>query len=225
MRELWQALIYFLFPPRCPVCREIADERYQFCAACMEKVLRVDFYEKDFAPIEKVLRVTKYRGGSRDLLHKLKFDSNLNVVPALQKILADVDAREEISTLLAAIDLAVPVPLHRGRLKERGFNQTEKIFEPWLTQKNIPLKNLLQRTRETPKLFKLGRAERMKILSGVFAPVEPVDLRGKKILIVDDIFTTGTTCRECAKVLKSLGAEKIFVLAFASDFGEVASDQ
>ena len=57
-------------------------------------------------------------------------------------------------------------------------------------------------------------------MSGAFAAREQINLRGKKILIVDDIFTTGTTCRECAKVLKSLGAEKIFVLAFAADFDE-----
>ena len=57
-------------------------------------------------------------------------------------------------------------------------------------------------------------------MSGAFAAVKGVDLRGQSVLIVDDIFTTGTTCKECAKVLKDLGAEKISVLAFAADFGE-----
>ena len=218
--ELWQAIIYFLFPPRCPNCREIVDERYQLCAVCEKKILRVDFYNRRLAPLNKVLRVTKYRDGSRALLHKLKFDNNLGVVPALKKILNDISNRGEILNLLNGIDFAIIVPLHQGRLKERGFNQTEKIFEEFLAKKNLPLKNLLSRTRPTPKLFKLGKAEREKILSGVFAPIEPVDLRGKNILIVDDIFTTGTTCKECAKVLKELGAEKISVLAFAADFDE-----
>ena len=219
-RELWEALIYFIFPPRCPVCREIVDERYQLCTACAEKILHVNFCDEDFAPIEKVLRVTKYHGGSRNMLRKLKFDNDLSVVPALKKILDNVSSRDEILWLLKEIDFVVPVPIHQGRFKERGFNQTEKIFEEWLAKKNLPLKNLLIRTRETPKLYNMGKSEREKVLSGVFAPVEQVDLRGKKILIVDDIFTTGTTCKECAKVLKSLGAEKIFVLAFASNFGE-----
>ena len=220
LRELWQAAIYFLFPPRCPNCREIVDERYQLCAECEKKILRVDFYDRTLAPLDKVLRVTKYRGGSRELLHKLKFDNNLNVVPALKKILDEVSDREDILKLLRGVDFAVPVPLHEGRFKERGFNQTEKIFGEWLAKKNLPLKNILTRTKETPQLFKLGKAEREKILSGAFAAREQINLRGKKILIVDDIFTTGTTCRECAKVLKSLGAEKISVLAFAADFGE-----
>ena len=218
--ELWQAAIYFLFPPRCPNCREMVDERYQLCAACEEKILRVDFYSKPPAPLDKVLRVTRYRDGSRNLLRKLKFDNNLKVVPALKKILDDVSTHEELLKLLRGIDFAVPVPLHQGRLKERGFNQTEEIFGDWLARKNLPLKNLLIRRLPTPKLFKLGKAEREKILSGAFAAAEPIDLSGKNVLIVDDIFTTGTTCRECAKVLKSLGAKKISVLAFAADFGE-----
>ena len=218
--ELWSALIYFLFPPRCPNCREIVDERYQLCAACEEKTLRVDLYSRPPAPIESVLRVTKYRGGSRDLLRKLKFDNNLSVVPALKKILDDVSEREEVLQLLKGVDFAVPVPLHQERIKERGFNQTEKIFGEWLTKKNLPLRNFLIRTKATPKLYDFGRAEREKILADAFAAKERIDLRGKSLLIVDDIFTTGTTCKECAKVLKSLGAEKISVLAFAADFNE-----
>ncbi len=218
--ELWQAAIYFLFPPRCPNCREMVDERYQLCAACEPKILRVDFYSRPPAPLDKVLRVTRYREGSRALLHKLKFDNNLNVVPALKKILNDVSSREEVSELLKGVDFAVPVPLHQERLKERGFNQTEKIFGDWLARKNLSLKNILVRTHATPKLFSLGKAEREKILSGAFAAAEGVDLRGQSVLIVDDIFTTGTTCKECAKVLKDLGAEKVSVLAFAADFDD-----
>ena len=220
MRELWQAVIYFLFPPHCPNCREMVDERYQLCPKCAKKILRLDFNPKPPAPIDKVLRVTKYRNGSRTLLHKLKFDNNLRVVPVLKKILDDVSNREEILNFLKDVDFAVPVPLHQKRLKERGFNQSEEIFGEWLAKKNLPLKNILIRTKETPKLYDLGKADREKVLTGVFAAVEQFDLSGKKILIVDDIFTTGTTCKECAKVLKSLGAEKVFVLAFASDFGE-----
>ncbi len=220
LREVWSALVYFLFPPRCPNCREMVDERYQLCAACEKKILRVDFYDEPPAPLDKVLRVTKYRDGSRELLRKLKFDNNLNVIPALKKILDDVSNREEILILLSGVDIAVPVPLHEERLKERGFNQTEKIFEEFLARKNLPLENILVRRLPTPKLYNRTKAEREKILSGAFAAVELLDLRGKNILIVDDIFTTGTTCKECAKVLQTLGAEKISVLAFAANFNE-----
>jgi len=209
-----------LFPPRCPVCREIVDERYQLCQSCAEKILRLDFSPEVPPPIKKVLRVARYREGLQPLLHKLKFENNLNVLPALKKILDDVSSCEEMLKFLDGINLAVPVPLHVERFKERGFNQTEKIFEDFLVKKNIPLKQILIRRVATPKLYKFGKAERQEILRGVFAAKEIIDLRGKKILIVDDIFTTGTTVSECAKVLKQLGAEKIFVLALSSDFSE-----
>ncbi len=218
--ELWRAAIYFLFPPRCPNCREMVDERYQLCAACGEKIFCVDFYPRPPAPIDKVLRVTRYRNGSRELLTKLKFDNNLNVVPALKKILDSVADRDEISQLLNGVKLVVPVPLHAERLNERGFNQTEKIFADWLAAKNLPLENILIRRMPTPKLFDMNKTQREKVLTDAFAAAQPVDLRGKSVLIVDDIFTTGTTCKECAKVLKSLGAEKVSVLAFAADFGD-----
>lgn len=220
IRELLEAVIFFLFPPRCPVCREIVDERYQLCSTCAEKILRLDFSKEVPAQISKVLRVAKYRDGLQPLLHKLKFDNNLNVLPALKKILDDVAEREEVLNLLSGIDFAVPVPLHEERFKERGFNQTEEIFKEFLEKKNIPLRKILIRRVATPKLYKFGKAERQKILSGVFAAVEVQDLSGQKILIVDDIFTTGTTVNECAKVLKSLGAKKVLVLALTSDFGE-----
>ena len=225
LRELFGALIYFLFPPRCPNCREMVDERYELCETCAAKILRLDFYDRPPAPLERVLRVTKYRDGSQKLLHKLKFDNNLNVVPALKKILNDVSNREEVLRLLSGVDLAVPVPLHMERLKERGFNQTEEIFGDWLARKNLPLRNLLIRRIATPRLYKHGKAKREKILSGAFAAAEAVDLRGQHVLIVDDTFTTGTTCKECAKVLQSMGAAKVSVLAFAADFGENLSQQ
>ena len=220
LREIWDAAIYFLFPPTCPLCRELVDERHQFCDACGKKILRMDFSPTLPAPLNQVLRVTKYRDGSRPLLHKLKFENDLSVLPPLKKILDDASARENISRLLDGVNFAVPVPLHEDRFKERGFNQTEKIFAEWLIKKNIPLKNLLRRTRSTPKLYDLGKSERQKILSGAFEAVESVDLRGQIALIVDDIYTTGTTVSECAKVLKSLGAAQVRVLAFAADFGE-----
>ena len=220
LREVWDAAIYFLFPPRCPVCKEIVDERHQFCAACGKKILRVDFAEWMPEPLSQVLRVTKYRDGSRELLRKLKFDNDLSVLPPLKKILDDAATHENISRLLDGVNFAVPVPLHKKRLNERGFNQVEKIFVEWLVMRNIPLKNLVRRTKETPHLYDQGKRERQQILSGAFEATRQVDLRGQIALVVDDIYTTGTTVSECAKVLKSLGAEEVRVLAFASDFGE-----
>lgn len=214
-------LIYLVYPPICPICQKIVDERHEICEDCAKKILKLDTV-KDFipAPIKNVMRITVYRSGTRSLLRKLKFDSNTTVLYELQKILYKVSSRDEVKNFLSKINLATYVPLHADRLKKRGYNQTELIFRDWLLSQNLPAENLLLRTKHTPHLYKYNPAERKEILQGAFSLIEGVDVAGKNILIVDDIYTTGATASECARVLKTAGAANIFVMAFASDFGE-----
>ena len=213
-------LIYLIYPPLCPICEKIVDERYQFCEDCRKNIFKLD-EEKNFpAPLSGVMRITKYRSGTRSLLRRLKFDSNKNVLETLQKILYDVSDREEVKNFLANVNLATFVPLHESRLKKRGYNQTELIFSDWLKSMNLPAKNLLLRTKATPHLYSYNPQERKEILKGAFSLIDGAEVAGKNILIVDDIFTTGATAAGCAEVLKNAGANKIFVMALASDFGE-----
>ena len=217
---LSETLLYIIFPPICPICREIVDERDDICATCLEKILRKDFYPMSPAPIKKVMRLTKYHGGTRELLRPLKFDNSLKTLPTLKKILEIVSTDAQVTEFLKCVDVAVFVPLHEERLKKRGYNQTELIFSDWLTAQNISAENILLRTKKTPHLFDLNPDERKKILENAFEVVDSADVAGKNILIVDDIYTTGATVTECAKALKKVGAAQIFVLAFSSDFGE-----
>lgn len=214
-----ETLLYIIFPPICPVCKKIVDERGDICAKCLEKILRKDFYPNPPAPIEKVMRLTQYRGGTRDLLRKLKFDKSKSSLPTIKKILENVSADAQVTDFLKSVDVAVFVPLHEDRLKKRGYNQVELIFSDWLTALNVPIENILLRTKKTPHLFDLTPAERKETLHGAFETVDGADVAGKNILIVDDIFTTGATVSECAETLKKIGAAKIYVLALASDFG------
>ena len=221
LKFIQTTLIYLIYPPLCPICEKIVDERYKLCEECAKNILSVE-ETKDFpAPISGVIRITKYRGGSRSLLRRLKFDNNKNVLETLQKILYDVSSRDEVKNFLAKVNLATFVPLHAERLKKRGYNQTELIFSDWLKSMNLPAKNLLLRTKATPHLYKYNADERKEILKGAFSLAEGVEVTGKNILIVDDIFTTGATAAGCAEVLKTAGANKIFVMALASDFGSV----
>ena len=219
LKKIIDTLIYIIFPPICPVCKEIVDERGDFCAPCLEKILRKDFYPNPPAQIEKVMRITKYRGGTQKLLRKLKFDNSLSTLPALKKILEIVSDDKIVADFLKNVDVAVCVPLHEKRLKERGYNQTELIFSDWLQSLNISVEKILLRTKKTPKLFNLNPTERKEVLHGAFETVEGADVTGKKILIVDDIYTTGATVTECAEALKKIGAAQVYVLALASDFG------
>ena len=217
--KILDTLIYIIFPPICPVCHEIVDERGDICATCLEKILHIDFYPKPPAQIEKVMRITKYRGGTQKLLRKIKFENSLSTLPVMKKILENISDDKTVKDFLKNVDMAVFVPLHAARLKERGYNQVELIFSDWLTAQKIPVENILIRTKKTVHLFDLNPAERKKVLSGAFETVEGADVAGKNILILDDIYTTGATVTECAETLKKIGAAQVKVLAFASDFG------
>ena len=116
--------------------------------------------------------------------------------------------------------IAVPVPLHAAKEKERGGNQTEMIFRGWLEAQGWTWRRALVRTRATVPQFGLDRAGRIENIRGAFAIADDSGadgLNGKNILLVDDIFTTGATLAECARVLREAGAANIAVWTLASD--------
>ena len=217
---LSETLSYIIFPTLCPICDEIIDKHDVICTKCIKKIFRKDFYPEPPAPIKKIMRITKYREGIRELLLPIKFEKSLQTLPTMKKILEIASLDEQVKNFLKNVDVAVFVPLHEERLKERGYNQVELIFSDWLIEKNIPVENILLRTKKTPNLFNLTPDERKKVIEGAFETVDGVNISGKNILIVDDIFTTGATVTECAKILKKIDAAQIYVLALASDFGE-----
>ena len=130
-------LIYIIYPPLCPVCKEIVDNRGQICNSCIKKIFRLD--EKNPLPenLSEIFIITKYRGGTRDLLRKLKFNNDLNVLPTIKKILSIVADNPKLEKLLAKVDCAIFVPLHKNRFKERGYNQTEMIFKDFFEEKEL----------------------------------------------------------------------------------------
>ena len=110
--------------------------------------------------------------------------------------------------------LVTGVPLHKSRQKERGFNQSSLIAEKVADYLSIPFdENVLKRVKNTKIQSGLVRKERMKNIRGAFELVE--DVKGKKVLLVDDVWTTGSTMRECVKVMKKNGAREVWGLVLA----------
>ena len=174
-------------------------------------------------PIKEVWRITKYRGGTRKIILDIK-SSRKHLYKSLivDKILERaVKSEPQLLALLNNIDVAVAVPLHAEREKKRGYNQVELIFSDWLNRHNIHMDRLLLRTKVTEHLFALNPIERRKQMADAFSLADGAEtkVKGKRILILDDIFTTGATMNECAKVLQLSGAAEIYGLALASDFG------
>lgn len=211
----------FFYPPHCPICEKYIENRSEFlCIECSAKILAVEPLKIPKPLLKEIWRLTRYKEGTREILHDLKFNNSTKYLPAIKKILDKVImSKPEILQLLKKIDVAVAVPLHTDREKERGYNQVELIFNEWLTNQNIAVEKLLLRTRATNHLYDKNADERKKELAGAFATVEgaEVKIKGKRILILDDIVTTGATMSECAEILKSSGASEIYGLALASD--------
>lgn len=211
-----------LYPPKCQICDKYIEDRNVFiCEECESKVLSVDLYPNNRPHLKEIWRLTKYNSGTRQLILDLKFNNKLNRINIIHKILDNaLTSNAKLTKLMNKIDIATVVPLHSEREKERGFNQVELIFNDWLKKQNILIEKLILRKKKTEHLYNMNLEERQKELEGAFDLVEGVEtiIKDKCILILDDIFTTGTTMSECAEVLKSNGAAEIYGLALASDF-------
>ena len=113
-------------------------------------------------------------------------------------------------------DLLIPVPLHPRRLRERGFNQALLLVKELSRRTGIPYgKKILQKGRPTVPQVNLNGVEREKEVRGAFHLIGEEEVEGKSILLVDDVYTTGSTVNECSKVLLAAGAERVDVLTLA----------
>ena len=159
---------------------------------------------------EKAWTLYPYLPPLQDAICLFKYRGKVSLVKPLARLM--IDALPD--TLQA--DLIMPVPLHPSRLREREFNQSLLLADRVAKRVALPLSftNLVRTIPSAPQST-LSRKERMKNLRQAFAVRHPVLIAQKRILLIDDVFTTGATVNECAKVLRKAGADTIFVLTLA----------
>jgi len=163
-------------------------------------------------PFDSARSATLYTGVVRDRIHQLKFGCRIEWAPALAELLADTWGRAP----LPEVRLILPVPLHLKRLQERGFNQSGLLAKTLAKRLGLPFSHdLLRRERWTEPQTRLSRRERLTNVKGAFRVKDAMRVEGKSILIVDDVFTTGTTLSECARALKKGGAAEVHALTVA----------
>jgi ComF family protein len=166
-------------------------------------------------PFSRAVAYGAYDGTLRELIHLLKYQGVHSVAPLLGGFLAEALAGVELPESL----MVVPVPLFSGKQRSRGFNQAEEVARAFVDRravKNIQLETrCLVRTRDTSSQTGLTRHQRRANLRGAFHVVHPERLRGRTVLVVDDVMTTGTTAGECARVLLRAGASQVLVATVA----------
>lgn len=236
--SLRQALAWLsdvVFPPVCLSCRTGLDVHDALCAACWSRVdfIRPPICDRLGLPMpydtggtmisaaaaadppsyERARAVAHYTGVMRELIQDFKFSDWHAAQGLLSRLMAEA-GRE----LLDSVDLIVPVPLSRRRLIARRFNQAALLAQSLGRTSGLPYEPLaLIRTRATPRQVGLTRTERKRNVRGAFAvPACQADrIAGRRVLLVDDVVTTGATCGSAARALKRAGAVQVDVLALA----------
>jgi ComF family protein len=170
-------------------------------------------------PYLKATAYGSYDGGLRELIHLLKYNGVRPAANVLGRMLAE--AMEDLQPHFAETEiLLAPVPLHARKLRQRGFNQSEMIARSALKLNSAGGRfhlraNLLERCRETRSQIGLSRHQRRENIRGAFKVTNPDEVNGRAVLVVDDVFTTGTTVSECARILRRAGASKVYVATVA----------
>lgn len=156
-----------------------------------------------------------FNTSSRGLVHGLKYGGADYMAPSMGKQMALNFSRYPE---LAGAEVVVPVPLFASKLRARGYNQSERLARSFSGHTGLPLLNsVLVRTRNTPSQTKLNRAGRLANMAGAFTCVRPERVKGKVVLLVDDVATTGATLEGCAAALKAAGAKQVVAYTYARE--------
>jgi ComF family protein len=225
---------------RLPVCQPCLSEMRPVaggvCSVCGERVFspyalsgegetRCGLCRRLEPPFVKASAYGSYDGGLRELVHLLKYEQVRPAAVVLGRMLAEAVAGLESCWSQTRPAMVVPVPLHARKLRQRGFNQSELIARAAIQRDagsfgagsgHLELNlRVLERRRETQSQTGLTRHQRRENIRGSFAVARPEEIAGREILLVDDVFTTGTTVSECARVLRRAGASKVWVATVA----------
>jgi len=199
---LLEVLGELLAPNACAACDEPVRPRILFCEACASTVL----------PAEERGAVFAYGGAIATAIARLKYRGRPDLAPRLAAAMLAVARAADVGG--ADADVVVPVPLHPRRLAERGYNQAALLAGPIAKRLRVPhAPRALERVRDTPRQMELARAAREANVAGAFACGVIVERR--RVLLVDDVTTTGATLAACEKALRARGAASVATLALA----------
>lgn len=230
--RLAKPVIDFALPPRCPACGEIVDGDDRFCLGCWQQLDHLDqgcvqcgdplIASADSAALcgaclseppafDTMRAAVRYGDVARAIALRLKYGGRVGLARTIAAAM-----RRHMTGLEDT--LLVPVPLHRRRLWRRGYNQAALIARALAGDNRERLElETLTRTRATPYLRAMSAKERAKTVRGAFAldPKRSDAVSGRRIMLIDDVYTSGATSNACAKVLKRAGASEVHVRCWA----------
>ena len=205
-----------LFPTVCGICGQICPK--PLCSKCSKKIEKLNCVEiqevrnKNFS---KQAYLFKYGGTIREKLINYKFNEQSYLHETFANIIIK---NEKICRFIKNYDIIIPVPIHRKRYKERGYNQTELIARKVAEKLGITvITDVLVKGVNNKPQSDLTKLEREQNIKNVYRVQNSQKINNKAILIIDDIYTTGNTVNECSKMLQQAGISQIAVLTIAKD--------
>ncbi len=239
LRRLLDGLTELVYPKACAVCKESLKGKScvdsVVCASCWDKIKKntppfcyrcgrhLDKPLKNICPacVRKQLHFDRafspcvYEGAIKELILDFKYHNKDHLGKTLSKLMTDFIRQYRLP--MDFMDLVVPVPLHKTRLREREFNQAEILCENIAGEfSRTMLGNALIRNRNTPTQTDLEVSRRLLNVRGSFSVNDINAVKGKNVLLVDDVLTTGATSSEAALALKTAGSGVVFVLTLAN---------
>lgn len=233
--EPLRGFISLFYPANCELCGEpIASDEY-LCGGCGEKSPKIaaPFCAKCSEPFpgaitqeftcancahrtldfDAAVSAYRSRGVVRVVMLRFKYGGDLHLRHPIGQWL--LEAMDDSRLYHRTFDIIVPVPLHPTRQRERGFNQAELLAKILSVNRRLPVLSALERIRYTTTQTAFDRAERMENLRGAFRLRKNIVVRDSRVLLVDDILTTGSTLSECARVLREAGAQSVYAITAA----------
>lgn len=204
LNKLLDPILDLVFPPKCEVCKQ--PGKAHLCPDCFSKI-------KFMKPHLGIYSVAVYEGTLREAIKRFKFHKRKNLAKPLGILLVQYLSQTPLK--IEELDMIVPVPLHQKRFGERGFNQAEHLAQVVAKYHELPVVNAIQRIRNTKANFDLPRNERFANVREAFAVTQKGQVENKRVLLLDDIYTTGATIAECSKVLNAAGAKRIEILTLS----------
>ncbi|HAA14474.1 MAG TPA: competence protein [Cytophagales bacterium] len=226
MKIMLRDFLNLFFPRYCLACRgPVAHGAHLLCASCAVDLPRTGYHQEPENPVARkfygLLPLTHAfgylhfaKGGKvQSLLHQLKYENRPEVGEVLGRWYASELKEDDFGE---AFDLIVPIPLHPSKLRKRGYNQSDAIARGLSEGLNIPWSaEVLKRTRHTNTQTRMSRAERYDNMASVFAIAQPEKVIGQRILLVDDVVTTGATLQACGEAIMASQPQTLSIAALA----------
>ena len=217
INEIIKYVINLIYPNVCGICDKLCDD--DICKKCEIKLsniskIKIDRYTNKY--FKKHLYIFKYEGIIKERLIKYKFNEKNYIYKAFVKFMLK---NKKICDFLKNYDIIIPVPIHTKRRMERGYNQSALIAKA--ISKKIPQIDyledvLIKKINNKPQSTK-NKSERKNNVIGAYYRKNKEKINNKKILLLDDIYTTGNTVNECCKILQSANPKCIDVITIAKD--------